>query len=310
MRVVFLGSPDFAVSSLEALATHPQIDVALVVTQPDRPAGRGRRLTSTAVRSAAERLGLNVYQPASLRDPEAAKPLASARSDLLVVVAYGELLRRHVLELAPAGCINVHPSLLPRYRGAAPIPAAILAGDRQTGVTIMRLVRRLDAGPILVQQPLDITRDDTAGSLSDRLAQLAARMLPATAIQHVAGAIEPRPQDELLASYTREWTMEDARIDWADSADTIERLVRASNPWPIAWTTVAGERLRIIDVALHQVSASSADPGVARRHDRTVVVSTGAGTLELVTVQPAGKRAMPAADWWRGAREETLRLGT
>ncbi|MEX1157907.1 MAG: methionyl-tRNA formyltransferase, partial [Thermomicrobiales bacterium] len=170
MRVVFLGTPAFAVPSLISLAEHDKIDVGLVVTQPDRPAGRGRKLTPPAVKAAANALGLWVYQPDSLRDNGTLQTLRDARPDLLIVVAYGELLRRDMLELAPAGCLNVHPSLLPAYRGAAPIPAAILNGDRMSGVSLIKLVRKLDAGPIVAQVEVVVLPGDTAGSLGERLA--------------------------------------------------------------------------------------------------------------------------------------------
>jgi methionyl-tRNA formyltransferase len=309
VRVVFLGSPEFAVPSLEALAAHREISVELVVTQPDRPSGRGRLLTPPAVGLAAMRLGLPLYQPGSLREPDAAAQLLARRPHLLVVVAYGEILRQNVLELAPGGCINVHPSLLPKYRGAAPIPAAILSGDTTTGVSIIRLVRRMDAGPILAQQSLDIRDDDTTGSLSARVALLAAAMLPAVALLQVAGAIEPRLQNDRDASYTREWTVDDARIDWSQPAAHIARLVRAANPWPIAWTTLDGDRLRIIAAVVDSDVVNPAPPGDLHRVNRRVVAATGDGWLELLTVQASGRRPMPAADWWIGQRRSGARLG-
>lgn len=303
MRAVFLGSPEFAVPSLRALDRHPDIDVVLVVTQPDRPAGRGRSLSSPAVKVAAAELGIPVYQPESLREPEFAEPLVAVSPDMLVVVAYGELLRKHVLQLAPLGCLNVHPSLLPAYRGASPIPAAILNGDTMTGVSIMRLVRKLDAGPILAQLTLDVTPEDTAETLADRLAALAARMLPEVALAWERGEIQEREQDEASVTHTREWTTDDARIVWTQTASDIERLVRAANPWPVAWTTLDGERFRIL-AALSLADADEGSPGEARQIDRSVVVQTGAGALRLDTVQPAGKRAMASLDWWRGLRRE------
>lgn len=306
MRVVFLGSPAFAVPSLRALAAHPEIDVPLVVTQPDRPAGRGRSLTPPAVKSAAEELGIPVYQPESLRDPAAADPLAAARPDVLVVVAYGELLRRHVLELAPAGCLNVHPSLLPRWRGASPIPAAILAGDATTGVSIMKLVRRLDAGPVVARQAVAVEPSDTTGTLGARLASLAATMLPEVALAWVRGDLQAREQDESRVTMTREWTTDDARIDWTRPAVEIERLVRAANPWPVAWTTLDGNRLRVVESRLAGGAASVA--GQVELEGTSVVVGTGAGRLELVTVQPAGKRRLAAGDWWRGLRVDRTDL--
>ena len=310
MRVVFLGSPAFAVPSLIGLAQHDKIEVTLVVTQPDRPAGRGRSVTPPPVKSAAIQLGMPVYQPETLRDDDAVRQLSETTPDLLIVVAYGELLRRNVLEIAPNGCLNVHPSLLPRYRGASPIPAAILNGDPTTGVSVMKLVRKLDAGPIVAQVGTDVRPDDTTGSLSERLAALAARQLPDVSLRYVAGDLPPVPQDDALATYTREWSTDDASIEWSQSALHIERLVRAANPWPVAWTTDGATRLRIL--AANVSVDSTGDglvPGTVSIRDGSVVVATADGSLRLDQVQPAGKRQMTAVDWWRGTRRSTAILG-
>jgi methionyl-tRNA formyltransferase len=310
LRVIVLGTPQFAVPSLRALVAAPEIDVCLVVTQPDRPSGRGRNLTAPPIKLAAAEAHIPLVQPETLRDDVVVNQLRAKRPDALVVIAYGELLRRNVLEMAPLGCVNVHPSLLPKYRGAAPIPAAILAGDDQTGVSIMRLVKRLDAGPILAQQAVDISNDETSGSLSARLADLAATMLPGVLIRYAAGQIDPIPQDEALATYTREWTSADARIDWSQPASSIERLVRAAHPWPVAWTTVRGARFRIHAVRPHDGPAQPVPPGIVNISGSAVSVVTGAGSLELLRVQPAGKAVMAAGDWWRGQRAATLQFGT
>jgi methionyl-tRNA formyltransferase len=311
LRVVFLGSPDFAVPSLVRLSEHDNIDLALVVTQPDRPAGRGRTLTPPPVKTAALERGLLVYQPETLRDDAAVDPLRDAAPDLLVVVAYGEILRRNVLELTPHGCLNVHPSLLPRYRGASPIPATILNGDPTTGVSVMKLVRKLDAGPILAQVEEPVTDDDTTGTLSERLAALAAQLLPDVALRYVAGELPPLQQDDSLATYTHEWTTAEAEIDWTESAAQIERLVRAANPWPVAWTTDGGTRLRILATRVVDID-SQADfvPGTVMTQGGAVVVSTSDRGLRLDIVQPAGKRAMAASDWWRGTRRFDTMLGS
>lgn len=310
MRVVFLGSPAFAVPSLVSLAEHDNIDVALVVTQPDRPAGRGRTLTPPAVKRAALELGLPVYQPPTLRDDAATEPLRETSPDVLIVVAYGELLRRGVLTLAPSGCLNVHPSLLPRYRGAAPIPAAILNGDASTGVSIIQLVRKLDAGPIVAQVEEAIQPDDTTESLGRRLAALAARTLPDVTQRYVARELLPVPQDDDLATDTREWTTADARIDWSRPATEIERLIRAATPWPTAWTTDGDVRLRVLAARVVAHPSLVDEPaGTVGVSAGRVVVATGTGWLEPIAVQPAGKRAMPAGDWWRGTRRATAVLG-
>ncbi|HUG13534.1 MAG TPA: methionyl-tRNA formyltransferase [Thermomicrobiales bacterium] len=308
MRAAFLGSPGFAVPSLKALVGHADIEVTLVVTRPDRPAGRGRALTPPAVKIAAVESGLPVLQPETLRERSALDLLSAATPDVLVVVAYGELLRREALGLAPHGCVNVHPSLLPRYRGATPIPAAILAGDEVTGVTIIRLERRLDAGPILAQRECAINPHDTTGTLGERLAELASEMLPRTLLDLVAGSIEPTAQDDSLASYTRECTADDARIDWTLEAARIERLVRASNPWPTAWSTIDGRRLRIHEAAAEFDLPADSEPGTVDTSSTVPRVATGAGWLRLIAVQPPGKRPMPAGDWLRGARLMSTRF--
>jgi methionyl-tRNA formyltransferase len=299
-----------AVPSLKSLHADADIDLTLVVTQPDRSAGRGRKLTPPPVKVAAESLGIDMMQPETLRDEAAVAQIASTQPDLLVVVAYGEILRRPVLEMAPLGCINVHPSLLPKYRGASPIPAAILNGDDQTGISIIRLVRRLDAGPILAQRAVDISSRDTTATLSERLAQVAAEMLPSVALDYAAGVLEPQPQDDATATYTREWTTADAEIDWQVSALQLDRLIRAANPWPVAWTTLNGDRLRILDALPVDSPADAPDSGVATLDGRRVLAGTADGALQIVTIQPPGKRPMPASDWWRGLRADSIVFGT
>lgn len=251
-------------------------------------------------------MGLTVYQPETLRDETDAAPLREAAPDLLVVVAYGEILRRHVLELAPHGALNVHPSLLPRYRGAAPVRAAILHGDKVTGVSIIKLIRKLDAGPIVAQREVEILPGENAQELEERLAAVAAEMLPETCLAWAAGELEAQEQDEAQASLTVEWSRDDALIDWFADAPYIERLVRAAQPWPVAWTWLFGEPFRI--------HAASVGPevdmpvGAVRRVGRQVLVSCGQGTLALERVQPAGKQVMPALNWWNGVQADQVQF--
>jgi methionyl-tRNA formyltransferase len=284
------------------MADDDRFEVTLVVTQPDRPAGRGRSLTSPPIANAARDLGLDIFQPVTLRHDNAVERIDGLNPDLLIVVAYGELLSRSVLELAPHGALNVHPSLLPRYRGASPIPAAILSGDNETGTSIIKLVRRLDAGPIVAQARMDIMPDDTTLTLRDRLSGQAASMLPNVCDEWIAGRIVPIDQADVDATYTREWTRDDAHIDWDESAQHIERLVRAANPWPIAWTDLDGSLLRIVRARPGTPHAGSDRPGHASVDAGRVLVATGDGALELLEVQPAGKRPMAALDWLRGVR--------
>jgi methionyl-tRNA formyltransferase len=310
LRIVFFGSPQFAVPSLEALVQDARLSIELVVTQPDRRAGRGRALVAPPVKTAAFAHQIPVWQPETLRSDDALERLRSIDADLYVVVAYGELFQRRVLALPKHGCLNVHPSLLPRYRGSSPIQSAILNGDRETGVTIIQMVRRLDAGPIVAQERVPLDGTETGGSLSARLADLAGVMLPDTAVDWSAGRIEPHPQDDELATYTRELTKASGEIDWTLDAVQIERAVRAYQPWPTAWTTLAGKRLVIERVELSDQTLDL-PAGSLVFEDRTVRVACGTGSLVLLDVRPEGKRAMPAQDWFRGLRSsDTLQFNT
>ena len=300
-RIVFLGTPDFAVPSLRALTRDPRFAVSLVVSQPDRPAGRGRRLQAPAIKLVADELQLPVIQPDTLRSAVAVAALADSGADVFVVVAYGEILRRSVLDLPRAGVLNVHPSLLPRYRGSSPIPAAILNGDDETGVSVIKLVRALDAGPILLQQAVPLTGAETAGALSARLAALAAEILPDAAAGWIEGRIVPIPQDDAAATYTRELTKADARIHWNSSAVEIERLVRAMNPWPAAWTVLGGRRLVVLqsDISLNR---HTLQPGTIVAGNRSPAVAARDGLVYLEEVKPEGRAELSGIDWLRGAR--------
>ena len=306
-RVVFLGSPEFAVPSLQRLAADERFDVALVVSQPDRPSGRGRRLTPPPVADFATESGLPLFQPESLRDPDAFSRLESIEPDLLVVVAYGEILRRNVLQLAPGSALNVHPSLLPKYRGASPIAEAIRGGDPQTGVSIMKLVRRLDAGPVVAQSTIELDGHETTGSLGQRLADLAAAMLPDVCYDWLDGRLKAVDQDESAATYTREWTKADAAIDWNQPAVALERLVRAALPWPVAWTASDGQRLQVRSAAV--TAAVEGTPGTILQSGKRLIVATGEHGLELHSVQPQGKRELLALGWWNGLQSKPDLLG-
>lgn len=305
LRAVFLGSPEFSVPSLEALSSDPRLDIVAVVTQPDRVAGRGRHLTPPPVKVAAERLGLPVFQPATLKDSEVVENLRQLDADVFVVVAYGEILRREVLQMPRCGCLNVHPSLLPKYRGSAPIQAAILGGDTETGVTIMQLVRKLDAGPLLAQQIVPLNGTETAGALSEQLAGVAAKFLPDVTVAWCESRITAVPQSEDAATFTRELRKEDGQIDWTRPSDEIERLVRAMAPWPTAWTVIHGRRLTILDASVDEKLSNvggELSPGELRVSGKEILVGTGSVPLRLNRVQPEGRKAVNANDWARGAR--------
>lgn len=302
-RIVFMGTPDFAVPSLQALARDHQ--VVGVVTQPDRPAGRGRRLVAPPVKEAAGALGLEVIQPPTLRRPEAVERLVAWRPDLVVVAAFGQILRPAVLAIPPHGCLNVHASLLPRYRGAAPIPAAILAGDERTGVTIMRMDEGLDTGPMLAQADWPIRPDDTTGSLTADLARLGASLLVEALPGWLEGRIAPRPQDDAQATYCRTLQKEDGLLDWALTASHLDRQVRACDPWPGAYTAWAGQRLKILRARPLPGRPGPGGAGPGRVVDLApgTGVVTGEGVLELLQVQLAGKSAMDVHAFAQGRRD-------
>jgi methionyl-tRNA formyltransferase len=309
IRVVFFGSPEFAVPSLVALDEDPDFEVALVVTQPDRRAGRGRKLLPPAVKVAAEERSLPLIQPETLRNQSVLADLEHLRADFFLVVSFGEILRRRVLNMPRHGCLNVHPSLLPRYRGATPIPAAILNGDQETGVSIMRMVRRLDAGPVLAQRPVSLDGSETTGSLTADLSEIAAEMLVETAIGWVTGTIVEQPQDDAEATYTRELRKSDAQVDWTTSAIEIERFVRAMEPWPRAWTVLEGQRVSLHRVAYVEGDVSNAEPGDIIRDENRVLVATSQGMIGLQQIQPAGKKIVSADGWYRGLKKpDSLRF--
>ncbi len=306
MRLIFMGTPAFAVPSLEALliAGH---DVALVVAQPTRPVGRGQRLTPPPVARLARERGLPLLQPRALRRPDVLRELAAAAPECIVVAAYARLLPPAVLQVPPLGCLNVHPSLLPRHRGPAPIQGALLAGDTEAGTSIILLEERLDAGPILAQEPLPIGPDDDALTLELRLAAQGARLLVETLPRWATAAIQPRAQDEAAATYTRRLTKDDGRLDWSRPATALERQVRACAGWPGAFTKWDGQQLKVLrasadsylppGLALGTVFASPAS-----RLPSALAVVTGEGSLRLDLVQLEGRRPMAALALAQGHR--------
>jgi methionyl-tRNA formyltransferase len=298
---VFLGTPDFAVPVLRALIADPGFAVALVVTQPDRPAGRGRQLTPPPVKVLAEAHGLPVFQPERLRGTEVLERLRAADADLFAIAAYGQLLRQAVLDIPHYGTLNVHPSLLPRHRGPSPIPAAILAGDDETGMTIMLTDRGMDTGPILAQERILLGREETTASLTPRLAELGADLLVRTIPPWIAGAIAPHAQDESAATGSRTFSRADGALDWSRSALELERQVRALNPWPRAYTFDRGKRLLVLNARAVDQAAPAGVPGTV--FDGTsggLLVATGAGVLRLDEVQPEGRRPIPGDVFLRG----------
>lgn len=298
-RVVFMGTPAFAVPSLRALLQHTHL--VGVVTQPDRPAGRGQKLLESPVKQVAREAGAPLLQPHRLREPEALAALTAWRPDLIVVAAFGQILKPAVLDLPPHGCLNVHASLLPRWRGAAPIAAAIAAGDAETGVTLMRMDAGLDTGPMLAKSAEPIRADDTTATLTERLAVRGADLLSEHLAAYLAGALAPQPQDNRLATYAPQLRKEDGHLDFTRSAAEVERRVRAFTPWPGAFALWQGQPLKILRAALG--AGWTGAPGEVRSHSGGVAVACAEGALRLLEIQPAGKRAMLAEDFARGARD-------
>ncbi len=299
-RLIFMGTPHFAVPVLKALIG--RYEIASVVTQPDRRAKRGRKLEASPVKVVALAHDLPVLQPPSLRRPDAAAELRALAPDVIVVVAYGQILRAEVLNIPPRGCINVHASLLPKYRGAAPVSAAILAGEEETGVTIMLMDEGMDTGPILSQATCPISSQDTRESLSARLAQLGADLVVDNLPCWLAGGVEPRPQDHSQATYCRIIAKEDGLIDWCRSAVEIWRRSRAYYPWPSTYTYWRGKLLKVLRAEALPHWSGKEDPGRVMALDEGLAVATGEGALLLGEVQLAGKRAVSAQDFARGQR--------
>lgn len=308
MRLIFFGSPDFAVPTLRRLI-ESEHQVAAVYAQPDRPSGRGRKLVPPPVKALALEHGLPVLQPESVSAPEVVAHMRTLAPDAGVIAAYGQILRQRVLDVPRLGILNVHASLLPRWRGAAPIPAAILAGDEETGATIMKVVRQLDAGPMLASARTAIEPHDTTATLSPRIAMLGADLLLDALRRYASGELVPQPQDDDLATYAPQIEKADALVDWEhESALQIARKVRAYNPWPVAHSYLDGAPLRILDaVPVDAVGPTSTAPGTIAPCERTegtarhaLCVAAKDGWLAVRTLQPAGGRPMPAADYVRG----------
>lgn len=300
LRIVFAGTAAFAVPALQRLSRAPQCLVG-VYTQPDRPAGRGRRLHSSPVKVAAQACNLPVYQPASLRSTPTQAELAALAPDLVIVAAYGLILPPQVLAIPPLGCLNIHASLLPRWRGAAPIQRAIIAGDSRTGITLMRMDAGLDTGAILTQHECTINADDTAGDIHDRLAALGAELIAATLPRWVAGEIEPRAQDPAQATYAAKLHKEEAVIDWQHPAAEIARRIRAFNPWPVAYTHHHGHVLRVwLAQALTATPAAAAAGDVVEIGAAGIDVATGEGLLRIEELQIPGRQRQRAKEFLNG----------
>jgi methionyl-tRNA formyltransferase len=308
LRIVFAGTPEFAVPPLETLyaAGH---DLIAVHTQPDRPAGRGQALAASPVKRRALEIGLTVEQPATFKTLDAVERLRAFDADLMVVVAYGLILPQAVLDVPRLGCWNIHASLLPRWRGAAPIQRAILAGDAVTGITIMRMEAGLDTGPMLLVRETPIGPREVGGELHDRLSQLGAEAIVAAIGEWQAGRIKPVSQPAEGATYAAKLSKAEARIDWTQPAVAIDRQVRAFNPWPVAETTWDGKQLRVWQCEPERLAAGAPPGTVLESSGGRIVVATGEGALRLLTLQLAGRRAMSAAEFLNASTLAGARLG-
>ncbi|NJN67247.1 MAG: methionyl-tRNA formyltransferase [Chloroflexaceae bacterium] len=302
MRIIYLGSPEFAISPLKALV-QAGYEVVAAVTPPDRPAGRKQTLTPPPVKQAAQEMGIRVLQPESLRDPAEVEQLAALRPDIGVVAAYGKILRKAVLNIPPLGYLNLHPSLLPRHRGPAPVAGAILAGDSETGVTIMKLDPGMDSGPILTRVTVPLEPTARTGPLTEALFQLGAQALLEVLPRYASGQLEPQEQEHAQATVTRMLKKADGLVNWNHPAQHIERATRAYDPWPGMATIWRGQTVKLIAAWSHPEWCGNATPGTIVGKARGPLVATGAGALELLEVQPAGKRPMTGQEWFIGQRE-------
>ncbi len=311
MRIIFMGTPDFAVPSLEALVDAGH-EVVLAVTQPDKQRGRGQAVTFSPVKETALKYDIPVIQPERIRDQQWIDTLGKHQADVYVVAAFGQILPKEILLLPRFGCLNVHASLLPKYRGASPIQWSIMLGDKETGVTIMQMEEGLDTGDMLSQVRVPIAPDDTGGSLHDKLAAAGAKLLVQT-LEHVGrGDIEPRAQDDNQSSYVGMLGKELGRIDWSQDAVSIERRIRGLNPWPSAFTTWNGRTLKLWEASVvEEHSREPAKPGsVVRVLDDAIDIQTGRGILRVSKLQLEGRKRMDAAAFLRGNRvQEQMQFG-
>lgn len=302
LRIIFAGTPDFAARHLDALLSSEH-QIVGVFTQPDRPAGRGKKLMPSPVKVLADAHNIPVFQPASLRQAENQQLVADLNADIMVVVAYGLILPKAVLDMPRLGCINVHGSLLPRWRGAAPIQRSLWAGDAETGVTIMQMDVGLDTGAMLYKLDCAIEADDTSATLYDKLAGLGPQGLLNTLQQLGDGTARPEIQDESLATYAEKLSKEEARINWSQSAAQLERCIRAFNPWPMSWMEIEGQPLKVWSASVI-AKPTDAQPGTILSVGKLgIQVATGNGILSLESLQPAGKKAMSAQDLLNSRRE-------
>ncbi len=299
MRIVFIGTGEIGVPTLQSLLASTEHELVGVVTQPDKPAGRSQKLTAPAIKIALGETAVPISQPARIKTPETVQEIRAWQPDVIVVMAYGQILPRAVLEIPRIACLNLHASLLPRYRGAAPIQAAIVAGEKETGITVIFMDEGLDTGDILLQTKLEILPNETGGSLHDRLTQVAPNALREALRLLVAGSAPRIPQNTAAATYAPKLSREDGKIDWSEPAEMIERKIRAFNPWPGAFMKLAGRNLKIFSATRID---SNGKPGEILPCEEELIVTTGEGALSLQEVQMEGGKRMSATEFLRGQR--------
>lgn len=299
MRVIFMGTPDFAVGTLQAIyeAGH---EVCLVVTQPDKPKGRGHVMQYTPVKEYAVSKGIEVFQPVKIREQETMEKLKSYQADICVVAAFGQILPKELLEMCPYGCINVHASLLPKYRGAAPIQWVIIDGEKESGVTIMQMNEGLDTGDMISKVVVPITEEETGGSYHDKLAEAGARLCVETMKEIEAGTAVKTPQDDSQSCYAKMLQKELGAIDFTKSAEEIERLIRGLNPWPSAYTTLHGKTLKIWAAKVEDKEYEGTIGSIVAKDKKSLVVKTGKGALLITELQLAGKKRMTTESFLLG----------
>ena len=295
LRIIFAGTPDFAARHLDALLSSEH-QIVGVFTQPDRPAGRGKKLMPSPVKVLAEKKGIPVFQPVSLRPQQNQQLIADLQADVMVVVAYGLILPKAVLEMPRLGCLNVHGSLLPRWRGAAPIQRSLWAGDMETGVTIMQMDVGLDTGDMLYKLSCPITAEDTSATLYDKLAQLGPQGLLATLTQIATGTATPEIQDETQVTYAEKLSKEEALLDWSLPAEQLERCIRAFNPWPMSYFVIEDQPVKVWKASVINSQAKAKPGTIIEANKQGIQVATAEGILNLESLQPAGKKAMNAQD--------------
>lgn len=309
MKIIFAGTPEFAVPTLQALLDSSH-EICAVYTQPDRPAGRGRKLTPSPVKTLALQHAIPVYQPENFKQAEDREALQALDADLMVVIAYGLILPQSVLDIPRKGCINVHGSLLPRWRGAAPIHRALMAGDTETGITIMNVVRKLDAGDMLYKIACPITVQDTSSTLHDRLADLGAQGL-LHVVEHIErGTVVAEPQDDALVTYAEKLDKAEAILDWQRPAIELDRQIRGLNAWPVAQTSFQGETLRVWFSQTIDASSQGLSPGTVSTRDHALDVATGDGMLRLLEVQLPGGKRVSGKDFLNAHAADGVTLGS